>query len=222
MVFSMNNTHFCILLGGRLKPTERLHRQIAGRRVIAADGGMVHAETLGVQPEVWVGDFDSADPDLQIRHESVPRLKFPADKNATDGELAVEEALARGAGSIVLAGGLGGQSDHIVGHFTLAVGLARRDISVVITSGDEEGYALLPGRMTIDVPAGSRVSILPFCDLSGLTLEGVKWPLKDHHVGLGSSLTLSNEATGPVTIGLGDGYGMAIAYPSGLGLSPMS
>lgn len=46
---------FVILLGGDLVVTERLKRQIAGARVLAADGGIRHAEALGVEPELWLG-----------------------------------------------------------------------------------------------------------------------------------------------------------------------
>ncbi len=49
---------FVILLSGDLMVTPRLHRQIAGSRIIAADSGMKHASTLGIVPELWVGDFE--------------------------------------------------------------------------------------------------------------------------------------------------------------------
>ena len=48
-------------------------------------------------------------------------------------------------------------------------------------------------------------------------LDGVHWPLKQRDVPLGSTLTLSNAATGPVHIRLRSGYGVAFAYP---GLDP--
>jgi thiamine pyrophosphokinase len=62
----------------------------------------------------------------------------------------------------------------------------------------------------------TRFSIIPFADLSGLDLENVRWPLVARDVPLGSTLTLSNIALGPVTIGLKSGYGIAVAYPAGL------
>ena len=45
-----DQTRFLILLGGTLDNTERLQTQITGARVIAADGGMAHAEVLSLQP----------------------------------------------------------------------------------------------------------------------------------------------------------------------------
>ena len=97
-------TNFTVLLAGDITPTARLAAQIAGTRIIAADSGMRHAAVLGVVPELWLGDFDSASDPLLADYGEVPRLVFPAAKSMTDGELAVEEALQRGATGLVLVG----------------------------------------------------------------------------------------------------------------------
>jgi thiamine pyrophosphokinase len=209
-------TRFVILLGGDIDVTERLRRQVAGGRAIAADGGMRHAEALRLDVELWVGDFDSTLPEIAEKYFHIPQVKHPAEKDATDGEIAVAHALERGASEFVLVGGLGGQADHVLGHFGLALRLAGKSHRVLITSGHEEAYPFIAGKHVIDVPVGSRISLIPFSDVTALDLTGVKWPLKARDVTLGSSLTMSNIATGPVEIDLNQGYGIAVAYPAGV------
>ncbi len=206
-------TKFVILLGGGLTVTKRLRAQIKGARVIAADSGIAHAATLRIVPELWVGDFDSAGSELAIQYAEIPRDTHPAAKDATDGAIAISAAIERGATEFVLVGGLGGQADHTLGHFGMMLKLARDGYPTVLTSGDEEAHAILPGETRLDLAAGVRLSIIPFADFSGLDLSGVKWPLVKRVVQLGETLTLSNIATGPVRISLQTGYGIAIAYP---------
>ncbi len=206
-------TRFSLLLGGDVVLTDRLLHQTAGTRSIAADGGMRHARALGLEPELWVGDFDSTPADLAARHAGVPRRTHPADKDKTDGELAVEAALARGATELILVGALGGQFDHALGHAVLAIRLALQGLRVVLSSGSEEAHPLIAGEHRLELPPGSRLSIVGLAEMTGLTLEGTRWPLTGAHVDLGSTLTLSNVAEGHVQVRLVSGYGLAIAYP---------
>ena len=207
-------TRFSILLDGTLRPTDRLRAQIAGSRVIAADGGMRHARALGLDVELWVGDFDSTDGELAAHHPNVERQTHPAAKDKTDGEIAIDEALKRGARELLLVGGLGGQSDHALGNIMLGLGLARDGINVVLSSGGEEAHPLLPGKHALDIPPASRLSVIALSDLVGLSLVGVEWPLEDRAVRQGSSLTLSNVVVGSLEIGLEQGFGVVITYPS--------
>ncbi|PSJ62303.1 thiamine diphosphokinase [Pseudaminobacter soli (ex Li et al. 2025)] len=210
-------SRFLILLGGDLVRTARLDAQIAGARVIAADSGIRHAETLGVTPELWVGDFDSADSEQSKRFESVERLTFPADKDKTDGELAIAVALERGATSLVLAGAFGGsRGDHAFLHLALALKLAEAGTPTLLTSGTQEGHPLLPGTTAFDYADGTLFSVLGFSELSGLTEEGAKWPLDRVEVPFGSSLTLSNEVRGTLRISLERGRAILVAHPDPL------
>ncbi|AZO50565.1 MAG: thiamine diphosphokinase [Mesorhizobium sp.] len=205
---------FTILLGGDLVRTPRLDSQLAGARVIAADGGIGHARMLGLTPELWVGDFDSVPPDLPDDLAAVPRQVFPAEKDKTDGELAIAAALERGATGLVLAGAFGGKrADHAFLHLALAVRLAEAGMSVVMTSGAQEGIPLLPGKAGFDYADGTLFSVLGFSDLSGLSVAGAKWPLDHVEVTFGSSLTISNEVKGRLEIALGHGRALLLAHP---------
>ncbi len=175
---------------------------------------MMHAAALRAVPELWVGDFDSAGSELTVQYRDVPRETFPAEKDVTDGAIAVAEATRRGASEILLLGGLGGQTDHTAGLLGQSIAIARKGLACLLTSGTEEAWPLIPGRMKVDLPPETRLSIIPFSDLEGLDLTGVKWPLEMRDVPLGSTLTLSNVALGPVEIGLRSGHAVVIAYPA--------
>jgi thiamine pyrophosphokinase len=207
-------TDFAILLGGRLIRTDRLDRQLRDARFIAADGGMAHAEALGVEPDLWVGDFDSTPTDLIERHPRVKRESYPAEKALTDGELAVAAALDAGADRLILVGALGGtRSDHGFAHLVHALSLAEQGRDVVLTSGDEEAYPLIAGRFSFDLPAGSLFSIIGFSDLTDLTIGNARYPLDDFALPFGSSRTISNVAEGAISLRLGAGRAMLLARP---------
>jgi thiamine pyrophosphokinase len=204
---------FAILLGGEVTPTERLKRQLAGVRVIAADCGMIHARPLGLKPELWVGDFDSSDSDLEAFHREVARQVYPTEKDATDGDIAISEAFRRGATSLLLVGGFGGQFDHALAHAAMLLAMARREVPCMISSGHEEAHPLTFELLIPDIALGTRLSVVPMSDIKGLTLRGVKWPLEHKNVPFGSTLTLSNVALGDVTVECDAGSGLVILYP---------
>ena len=208
------STTFTILLGGELRLTERLRAAVSGSRFIAADGGMRHALALGVEPEVWVGDFDSTPADLQGAFPNVPKQPYPAAKAATDGEIAVSEAIDRGAKRLILAGAMGGErSDHAIQHLLYGVHLAETGLDVLLISGDEEAVPLPPGNLTLALPPGSLFSVLGFSDLTGLFIENARYPLRDFHLPFGGSRTISNVAEGDVRFSLGSGRAIVLARP---------
>lgn len=206
-------TRFAILLGGDVKPTKRLQGQLRGVRVIAADSGMRHAATLGLTPELWVGDFDSASPELVSKFRNLPRQEFPAEKDATDGDLAISEAFRRGATEIMLIGSFGNQFDHVFAHAAMLLAMAKREIACFMSSGDEEAHALSWETEFKDLPVGTRLSIIPMSDIKGLTITGVKWPLNNQSIPFGSTRTLSNIVTSEVLVHMLVGSGLIIVYP---------
>lgn len=203
---------FTILLAGRVDPTPALVNAVSGTRVIAADDGIRHAAALGVTPELWVGDFDSSPAVPAVQYSGIPREIFSGDKDQTDGELAIEAAIARGATRLLLVGALGGpRSDHAFAHLILALRFAARGLDVELFDGHEHVWPLTPEPRRFDLAAGTQFSILKFSDLSGLTVTGAKWPLADVDVPFHSILTQSNEALGEVTVRVREGAAMLIA-----------
>ncbi|WP_185983826.1 thiamine diphosphokinase [Aureimonas mangrovi] len=189
---------FALLLAGRMAATPALFAALAGRRVIAADGGIAHAMPLEIEPEIWVGDFDSVPETLPPRIAATPRREWPAEKDATDGELALAEARERGARDVLVIGGLGGRSDHAFSNMVMTLGAADAGLIVELFDGVERAVPLGPQMRTIAAREGQTFSVLRFGDVEGLTVTGARWSLHDVDLPLASTLTQSNEATGPV------------------------
>ncbi len=204
---------FVILMAGDVTPTLRLKNQIVGARIIAADSGMKHAETLAVKPELWVGDFDSTPTALRDAWSHVEQQRFPAAKDKTDGELAIEAALKRGATELILVGAFGGQFDHVLAHGILLHAMAAKGIKAFATSGTEEAWPLVTSLSLWQIPTGTRVSIIGLTELKSLSILGVRWPLQRRDVSFGSTLTLSNEAKGDISILLEQGRALVLLYP---------
>jgi len=199
-------TKFAILLGGDIEPTDRLRTQLSGRTVIAADSGIEHARTLGLDVSLWVGDFDSASEASHAEFAHVPRDEWSSDKDMSDGEIAIDAALKQDATSILLVGALGGRTDYTVNHLLTSFAMPGE---VILTSGTEEALPIR-GETNPDWPQGTVFSILAFDDLEGVTIKGARWPLTNVTVRTGSSHTISNEAAGELTVSVKSGRAMLV------------
>ena len=84
--------------------------------VVAADGGLDRALSLGLEVDVVVGDLDSVSPGALAAAEAAGArvLAHPARKDATDLELALDEALALGARRVLVVASAGGRLDHLL------------------------------------------------------------------------------------------------------------
>lgn len=171
--------------------------------VVAADGGALKAEKLGLPPAVVVGDLDSLAPAVveRLRRDGVEIQAHPPAKDRSDTELAVLEAIRRGADQLIIVGALGGRRiDHGLANVLLLTlpELAGRDVVLLdgqtalrVIGVDGAGHVTLGGR------PGDIVSLLPLSPtVQGVTTDGLRYPLADEPLEQGSSRGLSNVMLG--------------------------
>ena len=117
--------------------------------VIAADRGFRHARDLGVPVHGLIGDFDSlAATDLAAaRSSAVNVIGYPAEKDATDLELALDLAIGRDPRKIiVVAGGEGDRIDHFVTSVSLLCSPRYATAEVSAWFGRARLVVVRPGR----------------------------------------------------------------------------
>jgi thiamine pyrophosphokinase len=170
--------------------------------VVAADGGARFLMEQGITPDLVVGDFDSLDEARadRLAASGVELVRHPVRKDLTDGELAVDEARRRGAGELVLAGGLGAL-DHTLGHLAILRRLAAAGVPARLVAAQLTVRVLVaPVRVSLDAPAGTRVSLAPLGGDATVTLEGLDYPLAagvlpaDRCLGLGNAVRADGAA----------------------------
>jgi len=172
--------------------------------VLAVDGGGTLCLEAGIVPDRAVGDFDSlpgADFEA-LRDQGVKIRDFPADKDASDLELAVAEARSLGATSLVLTAVTGGRLDHslaTLGTIAAACDLGPRvvecDCELVVLSAGRRACVCLEG-------AGATFSVMAYCGGATVTVSGATWSLSREHLDPCSSRGLSNriDAGGQATV----------------------
>ena len=158
------------------------YRALAARAdiLLAADGGAAFLAAAGVTPEAVVGDFDSLDDvaAAALRAQGVEFVRHPVRKDVTDGELAVEEALRRGAGELLLAGATGAL-DHTLGHLAILRRLAERGVAARMVAPDLAVTVLAaPAEVVLAAPAGVRVSLAPSGGDATVSLERPRLPAR--------------------------------------------
>lgn len=164
--------------------------------IIAADGGTQHCLSLGITPDVVIGDLDSltADNINELQIANVEIIRYPAKKDQTDLELALKLAIDRGADEIVVFGAMGGRWDMSIANILLPAEQNLSNATIRIIDGRHEIMLLRAGKeMIFHGKKGDIFSLIPLGrDALGITTIGLEYPLKDDLLRLGSSRGISN------------------------------
>lgn len=165
--------------------------------IICADGGLKYALDWGIIPHVVVGDLDSSTGDVEgwCREHRVEFIRFPVEKDKTDGELAIDIAVSRGAAQITMTGVWGSRLDHSLANLDLLYRMAQAGIQGEIITGSARLLALT-GSAYLELGRGKTVSLIsltPTCQ--GVTTQGLYYPLSNASLHKGSTLGISNKTT---------------------------
>ncbi len=182
-----------LLIGNSPDVSPRLLKQLVQQAdfIVAADGGADSARKAGIYPDVIIGDLDSASAAAR-RKFAKARWIFVDNQNNTDLQKALDFLSKQSGKKCTLAGFTGGRWDFSFGNLLAAYPYATKMELCFVG----EGWKIFPltSSRRFTAHAGTRVSLLPVKPCSGVTLTGLKFPLKNARLSLGTTRTLSNQA----------------------------
>ena len=181
-----------IYSGGEIFPQYISEKPEADDIIIAADSGYKNAKRMGIDPQIFVGDLDS----LACRPDDVDEIiELPREKDMTDTQYAVDEAVKRGAKEIYLICGTGGRFDHAISNMCLLEGLYKRGIRCIIVSGQNRiRYIKDTGIIIIRDKNYKYFSVLAADEkVKGVSIEGGKYPLNKKTLTRAYQYAVSNE-----------------------------
>jgi thiamine pyrophosphokinase len=162
--------------------------------VIAADGGLERAHELGLEVDVVVGDLDSVSSAALARAEATGTrvVRHPVAKDATDLELALDEAAALGARRVLVIASAGGRLDHLAASLLLLGAERYTALELDALVGDAVVH-VVRGERTLWGRPGDLVTLLPLGGAAeGVTTSGLEYPLCDETLSSGTTRGVSN------------------------------
>lgn len=160
--------------------------------LLAADGGANHLARLGLRPTAVVGDLDSISPETRawLGEDSV--IDRP-DENRTDLDKALEYAFNElEIRNLTVLAALGGRTDHDLGNLGLLARMALGE-RLIFEAADETVLAVT-AEISLVAKPGEIWSFWTFDPTVRVTVEGVRWPMRDADIAASNRPSISNEA----------------------------
>jgi len=188
-----------IFVHGQIPDLETV-RQLTrpGDTILAANGGTRHVLALELTPSIVIGDLDSLTGDdvrkLEIAGTEIRR--HSRDKNETDFELALNYSIEAGYREILVVAALGYRLDQTLGNLSLLTDPRLSTLDVRLDDGVEEVF-FMRNQGQVRGVAGDTVSLIPWGgDVTGVSTDGLRWPLGGETLYPDKTRGISNELLG--------------------------
>jgi len=181
--------HALIITGGPLPSCKFLLPEV--ELVIVADSGGDHAEELGLEIDLMIGDFDSCSEEAIGRAKEV--RKFPIDKDVTDLELALAAAIEKKCSSVTIVTSSRGRFDHTFGNIVVASSNRWSELEIDLFVDESYTKVIRDKAKLTGSPSDTLTLFAMGGTAFGITSNGLRWELDGIDLSAGSGLGISNE-----------------------------
>jgi len=192
------STHKAVIaLNGELKGSKEEYTKLIGEKdilFVAADGGALLLESIGFLPDVIIGDLDSLTKAQCQRYKKMGAMiiKYPVEKDETDGELALQYCKGRGLDNIIIIGFAGGRLDQQLANIFLLEYAFRNGMTAFIKEPGLE-MGIIEKEKVFFQKMGVGLSLIPLDEkVSGVTITGCKYILKEESLLRYKTMGISN------------------------------
>lgn len=189
-----------IISGGDFSPLDCIEN---ADFIIACDKGYEYAKFQNIVPDLIIGDFDSFSGNLP---NEIKKITLPCEKDETDTMAAIDYAINHGFSKIILFCALGGRLDHLLGNLQSAAYAAKNGLSVKISDENNEIFVFSNSEILLSKRENFSVSVISMTDkCENVSILGGKYTLKNAVLTNTSTLGISNEWVGDITVSVGNG-----------------
>lgn len=164
--------------------------------IIAVDKGLETIDYLKLEPQYILGDFDSVNTKIleKYKTQNIKIIKLNPEKDFTDTHSAIDLALEIKSTEITILGAIGTRLDHTMANIHILKQALDKNIKAKIVNEKNE-IELINKEIIIKKDDNYKyVSIIPLTtNVTGITIEGMKYIINDYTLSIGDSLGVSNE-----------------------------
>ncbi len=143
--------------------------------IVCCDGSTRKVVAAGYIPDAIVGDLDSLP--VEMRERFADRIYEEKEQETNDLTKAVRWCRRSGYTEIVIIGATGMREDHTIGNISLLIEYLG-DVKVKMVT-DYGIFVPYSKSCRVDCVAGQQVSIFSMGEGTAITLDGLKYPLKN-------------------------------------------
>ena len=146
--------------------------------IIAADNGLSILDQLNITPDLIIGDMDSVPEKVLGKYKNIPLEKYAREKDLTDSEISLQKAISLKPEKISLLAMTGSYFDHSLANIINLYRNYEPNIEIEVITHNAVIFPITFKREFSGL-VDRRFSLFPIGKVSGISITGAKYPLKN-------------------------------------------
>lgn len=165
--------------------------------IIAVDGGIAFLQKIGLRPDYWLTDLDSAPKIKKGFLQYCELLLFSSHKDKTDAQLALDLGRRLKLTTLTFFGWYDAdyETDHLLGNLLLYENAAARKMTITFRDSRQTIMPVKNDNRVLRGYKGCRLSVVPVSRKIKLTITGTAYRADGLTVTRGHTIALRNKIT---------------------------